>query len=222
MIKIITNFIDTHYYIVFIFMIIVLILVLLLLRKIYLYFHGNFGEGNIYKRLRRLYNEYDYPFIKQIILSYNNKSYAYYDAIVFGDYYIYVFDIKNHHTTLKIDPIDYWQFQEKDEIITIINPFYELEIKKHILRRYLEVDAYRIIDVVIINDKTKVVGQKGNHHLIKPSQITSLIRHYEQEATVSKMNPKFIEKIGNNILTINQKKNRRKIINNIKNQRVKE
>lgn len=220
--KIITNFINTNYYIVFFFLLLIIVLLLLLGRRVYHYFHGNFGEGNIFRRLKKLYEKYDYPYIKQIILNYNKKSYAYYDAIVFGNYYVYILEIKNHHTTLKIDPIDYWQFKEGNEIINIINPFYELEIKKHILRRYLEIDAHRIIDVVIINDKTTINGPKGNNHLIKPSQITALIRHYETNPKVSKMPPKFIEKIGNNILRLNKKKKRRQIINNIKNQRVKE
>ncbi|MDR3214883.1 MAG: NERD domain-containing protein [Bacilli bacterium] len=221
MLKIITNFIDNHYYLVFIFFLIIFFIILFIIKKIYRYHHGLFGEGNIYKRLRKLYSNYDYPYLKHIILNYNKKSYAFYDAIVFGDYYIYILEIKNHHHTLKIDPIDYWSFMEHHHEITIMNPFYELEIKKHILRRYLEVEQARIIEITIINDKTKTVGNHGPNHLIKSTQLQSLIKHYENNPALSKMNAHYIEKIGNNLLDVNQKKKKHQVINNIKNQRTK-
>lgn len=206
--------------IIYVLIIIIFIVLVLKIRKI---LKGNFGEANIFRRLKRIYNQYDYPYINQIILPINKESFAYYDSIVFGNKFIYILEIKNHSGNIKVDAIDDWIYLDKNkEKYTIVNPFYELELKKHILNRFLEIDRSRIIEVVVYNNNTKCIGNKKNHHLIAVNQIAALIKHYEKK-DVSRFTPDLIEKKGNYILDINikNKKIRKKVINDLENQRTK-
>lgn len=219
----ILKFFTSNIIIIYFSIIFIILLFILTLKKLYHYFYGNFNEANIFRRLRRLYKKYDYPFIKEIILPINKESYVYYDAIIFGDYYIYILEIKNHNNTLLIDSLDDWIVKDKKHSIKIMNPFYELELKKHILNKYIDINLYRIIEVTIYNNKTIIKGNKQNNILIKASQITSLIRHFESNTKYKKFSPNLIEEKGNYILDINVKKRkiRKKIISDLKNQRLK-
>lgn len=213
----------TNTFFVIIFYLVTTILIIIIAFKLKHYFKGTFNEANVFKRLKRIYNKSDYPFIKEIILPINKESFAYYDAIVFGNRFIYLIEIKNHSGYLKIDPLDDWIYTDKNKNKhLIINPFYELELKKHILNRFLEVDRSRIVEVVVYNTNTECIGNKGNHHLIAVNQINALITHYESKK-ISVFSPELIEKKGNYILGINNKnlKIRKKVISDLKNQRSK-
>lgn len=221
--KVIDFFYKNYIFVLILYTIIILVLIFLILKFIKYYF-GNFHEANIFRRLKKLYNKYDYPYIQQIILPINKETYAYYDAIVFGDKFIYLLEIKNHIGKVFIDPLDDWTYYDKKgQEHHFMNPFYELELKKHIINRFLEVDKNRIIEITVYNTKTKPQGNKGKNHLIAVNQISSLIQYYEKKENITKFSPDAIEDKGNNILEINVKKKsiRRKVINDLKNQRAK-
>ncbi|MGL4382374.1 MAG: nuclease-related domain-containing protein, partial [Bacilli bacterium] len=100
-----------------------ILLILIIVIRFYLSKRGYFGEGNIYKILKKLYLKNDYPYIKQIILPINKQNYVYYDAIVFGDYFIYIIEVKNHNGRIIIDPLDDWIYVDSKETkYTINNP----------------------------------------------------------------------------------------------------
>lgn len=190
----------------------------------YHFYYGNFGEGNVYKSLKKLYDKNDYPFIRQIILPVNAKSYAYYDAIVFGDKFIYNIEIKNHNGYLVVDPLDKWIFIDKNaKEITIPNAFYELEVKTHILNRYLEINPNKIINVCIYNKNTKIKGVKGRNQLINVKQIHSFINYFESIEDEPKIPISFIESKGNFVVSHNMKKlsKRRSVISRLKYLRIK-
>ena len=220
----IINFLYDNYFLIIIIYIIIIILLIYLILKFIKYYFGNFHEANVFRRLKNIYNKFDYPYIKQIILPINKETYAYYDAIVFGDKFIYLLEIKNHQGNILIDPLDDWTYHDKKgQEYHFMNSFYELELKKHIINRFLEVDKHRIIEVTIYNTKTKPQGNKGKNHLIAVNQINSLIQHYEKKENISKFSPDIIEQKGNYILEINikQRSIRKKVINDLKNQRIK-
>ncbi|MEG0283718.1 MAG: nuclease-related domain-containing protein [Erysipelotrichales bacterium] len=202
---------------------ILLLIVILIIYKIKKKYYANFGEAIVFRKLKQLYNKNDYPYIKNIILPINDEAYAYYDAIVFGNKYFYIIEIKNHKGYLKIDEVDDWVYSDNSEQHSFINPFYELEVKKHILNRYIEIDKARIIEITVYNKQTKPVGKKGHNHLINVSQLKSLINHYEKNPDISTIPPKVVEEKGNYLLDIDVKKRniRKKVISDLKNQRVK-
>lgn len=204
--------------------ILVVIIAVYTVYRIIHYFSGNFGEGNVHKRLKRIYNKYDYPFIKEIILPINEETYAYYDAIVFGDRFIYLIEIKNHKGKLIVDDINDWSYiddHQKEHVF--INAFYENDVKKHILNRFLNLNQHRIVELVVLNNKTSYFGQKGNNNLINAKQLKAFIQHFEAKDNIGKINPQYIVKKGNELLALNVKKRgvRKSVINDLKNQRTK-
>ncbi|MDL2211838.1 NERD domain-containing protein [Erysipelotrichaceae bacterium OttesenSCG-928-M19] len=222
--KEIINFITSNYYIIIAIYLIVFVLLIILFYKFKHSYIGTFSEANIFRKLKKIYKKYDYPYIKEIILPINKESYAYYDAIVFGDKFIYLIEIKNHHGDILIDPLDDWVYVESsNKQHPFINPFYELELKKHIINRFLEININRIIEIVVYNTKTKPQGSKGKNHLIAANQLNSIIKHYESRENIPKFSPDLIEDKGNYLLEINikKKKIRRKVINDLRNQRTK-
>lgn len=191
--------------------------------KIKHHFIGNFNEASFYRYLKKIYKKYDYPYIKEIILPINKETNIYYDAIVFGDKFIYIIEIKNHQGKLRIDAIDDWYYINKNNKYPFINPFYDLDLKLHVLNRYLEINKYNIIPVTVYSSQTKIEGSKGRNNLIKFSQISAFIKHFESKENVSKFTPDYIEKKGNYLLGINIKnrKERKKLINDLKNSHIK-
>ena len=220
----IISFFSNNYYLLFIIYILGFLLLVYFVFKLRNHFVGNFHEANVIRKLKKIYHKYNYPYIKEIILPINQESYAYYDAIVFGDKFIYLLEIKNHAGTILIDPLDDWIFiDSKKKKFVFMNPFYELELKKHILNRFLEINKTRIIEIVVYNNATKLEGSKGKNHLISFNKLSSIIRYYEEKENVSKIPPNVIEKKGNYILEINVKKRkiRKEVINGLKDQRMK-
>lgn len=202
-------------------MILIIIILYFFLKKKYI---GTFHEANIFRRLKRLYMKSDYPFIREIILPFNKENYAYYDAIVFGDRFIYVLEIKNQPGILKIAPVNDWLYVDNtNKEHPFLNAFYELNVRKLILNRFLDVHSSRIIEVVIYNNKTTVVGDKGSNHLINYRQIVPLIKQYEKRKEFDIIDPRLIEKMGNGILDYNirNRKIRNTVINDLKSQRCK-
>lgn len=203
---------------------IIILFVLFWFIKYYRFYMGNFKEGNVFKSLKRLYRKKDYPFIRQIILPINAKSYAYYDAIVFGDKFVYNIEIKNHDGYLVVDPLDKWIYVNKSaKEKSIPNAFYELEVKSHILNRYLEINPSKIINVCIYNKNTKIKGDKGQYNLISVKQIHSFINHFESLENEGKFPISFIEGKGNFVVSHNVKKaiKRKGVINRLKDLRIK-
>ena len=203
-----------------------LILVIIIIYLIFLikhHFFRNFNEAKFYRYLKRLYKEKDYPYIKEIILAINKETYIYYDAIVFGDKFIYLIEIKNHNGELKIDPLDDWYFNNKNKLFAFINPFYDLDLKLHVLNKYLEINKYRLIPLVVYAPHTKIVGYKGKNNLIMFSQIAAFINHFEGNEKTKAFSPDFIENKGNYILDINikNKRIRREVLNDLKNNHIK-
>ncbi|MDF9867371.1 hypothetical protein OKW22_000941 [Bacilli bacterium PM5-3] len=208
-----------NYYLLLAFYVLVALLVIFLIIIIKHNVVGIFHEASIFRRLKNLYKKYDYPYINEIILPINKESYAYYDAIVFGDKFVYLIEIKNHNGNLLIDPLDDWQYIKKNkQSFSFMNPFYELELKKHILNRFMEIDKNRYIEIVVYNNSTIINGKKGKNHLVAANQLNSLIRHYESMDNIQKFSPDFIEKKGNYILGINIKKRsiRKSVISDLK------
>jgi len=213
-----------NYYLLVVGYLLLALLLIYIISKIIKYNIGTFHEANVFKRLKKIYKKYDYPYIKEIILPINKDSYAYYDAIVFGNKFFYLLEIKNHNGPILIDPLDDWQcLNNKKHAISFMNPFYELELKKHILNRFVEIDKNRFIEVVVYNNKTKPQGKKGKNHLISVAQISSLINHYENKQDIKGFSPDFIEKKGNYLLEINVKKRsvRKSVITDLKIQHTK-
>ena len=219
--NIIDFFINNQITLLFVYFIII-VLVVLLIYKVKHHFFGTFNEAKFYRYLKRLYKEKDYPYIKEIILPINKETYLYYDAIVFGDKFIYLIEIKNHNGEVKIDPLDDWYYY-KNKVHPFINPFYDLDLKLHVLNRYLEINKYRLIPVTVYSPQTKIVGYKGKNNLIMFSQIAAFIEHFESNPNTKKFTPDFIEEKGNYILDINIKKKsiRKQVINDIKNNHIK-
>ena len=219
----IIDFVLKYDYLAFALLIVLLIGLILLIKMIIKIVIGNFNEANVFKRLKKIYKTNDYPYIKEIILPINKETYAYYDAIVFGNKFFYLIEIKNHKEQLFIDPLDDWYFVNKKKKIAFTNPFYELELKKHILNRFLEIDKNRLIEVVVYNTVAVPKGNKGKNHLIAVNQINALIKHYEQKDDLKSFGPDFIEKKGNYLLeiAINKKKIRKNVIEDLKSQRIK-
>lgn len=205
------------------YVLIVLVVIYVIYRIIH-HFTGNFGEGNVHKRLKKVYGKYDFPYIKQIILPINEETYAYYDAIVFGDRFIYLIEIKNHKGKLIVDGINDWVYiDDKQNEHVFINAFYENDVKKHILNRFLNLNQYRIIEVVVLNNKTSYFGQKGKNNLINAKQLKAFIQHFESKENIGKIHPAYIVKKGNELLGLDVKKRsvRKRVINDLKNQRTK-
>lgn len=198
-------------------------LLALIIYQIKRYFWGNFNDAKFFRYLKRIYKKYDYPYIKEIILPINKETYLYYDAIVFADKFIYLIELKNHKGTLVIDPLDDWYFHDKKNTYPFINPFYDLDLKLHVLNRYLDINKYRLIPVTIYSPQTNLVGHKGKNNLIMYSQINSFIKHFENNPHTKKFSADFIEEKGNYILDINVKKRsiRKKVINDLKNNHIK-
>lgn len=204
--------------------ILIILLVIYVFYRLIHHFTGNFGEGNVYKRLKKIYSKYDYPFLKQIILPINEETYAYYDAIVFGDRFIYLIEIKNHKGKLIIDEINDWGYiDDKQDEHVFINAFYENDVKKHILNRFLNLNQYRIIELVVLNNRTSYFGEKGKNNLINAKQLRAFIEHFEAKENIGKINPQYIVKKGNELLAIDVKKRkmRKQVIDDLKDQRTK-
>lgn len=219
------DFIYGNTIITVIFYLIIFILVVIFLLYLYKVNFGNFNEASLFKRLKRLYKEKDYPYIKEIILPLNEQQQIYYDAIVFGDKFIYLIEMKNHVGTLHIDPLNDWYYQDgKNKKISFTNPFYELDVKKHVLNKFLKQNQARYVELVVYNLNTKIEGNKGlGNNLVSIKQLNSFIKYQEQHSDLAIMDPTNIEKMGNYLLSINikKKKVRYKLINKLKNQRVK-
>lgn len=205
----------------FLFILSYIIIIVLVIYLFFLLKHiivGNFGEGNVLLTLKKIHKKYDYPYIKHIILPINKGVYTYYDAIVFGDYYIYIIEIKNHDGLVQIDTLDDWVYVDKrmkEHIIT--NPFYENEIKRHILNRLLDLKEDRIVEIIVANNTTNIKGRKGNNIVIRKKDLANTIYKYEHNATVSKLSHNFIEKKGNFLLSadVKNKKIRKKVIHDL-------
>lgn len=207
-----------------VFYIVLIIIILLIIKLIFNKHIGKFKEAKLFKYLKKLYKQTDYPYIKEIILPINEDTYVYYDAIVFGDKYIYIIEFKNHDGLLMIDPVDDFTYIDSNlNKNTFTNAFYETEVKKFILNRFLEINKDRIIEVVVIGPKVKVQGEKGNNYLIKLSQVNNFIKKHENHSDIPKFDIDFIESKGNYLLSSNVKKKkiRRKIIDELKNNRYK-
>lgn len=206
------------------FYLVLIIIIIFIIRYIQNTFIGNFKEAKLFKYLKRLYKQEDYPYIKEIILPINSDTYVYYDAIVFGDKYIYIIEFKNHDGLLLIDPVDDFTFVNRNmKSYTFTNAFYETELKKHILNRFLEVNRERIVEIILVGPKTKIEGIKGNNYLIRLNQVNNFIKYHENKSDISKFNIDFIESKGNYLLSSNVKKRsiRKKIIDELKNSRSK-
>lgn len=219
----IINFLLNNQITLLIIYLLVILLITFIVLNIKHNYIGNFNEASFYRILKKLYKKYDYPYIKEIILPINKETNIYYDAIVFGDKFIYIIEIKNHQGKVKIDPIDDWYYINKNKKFPFINPFYDLDLKLHVLNRYLEINRFHIIPITVYSKNTLVEGSKGNNNLIKFSQITSFIKYFESKENVSKFSADFIEKKGNYILDINVKnrKARRRLIYDLKNSHIK-
>lgn len=207
----------TNIFIVLAYLLIIIILAILIV-IVKNYYYGNFGEGNIFKTLNKIYHKYDYPYIKQIILPINKGVYTYYDAIVFGDYYIYIIEVKNHDGLLMVDTLSDWTFiDKKTKEHTLSNPFYDNEVKKHILNRLLDLKDNRIIEIIVANNGVNLKGRKGDNIIVRRKDLAKIIRQFENRPSVSKMPPAFIEKKGNFLLSANIKnrKIRKKVINDL-------
>ncbi|WP_423363744.1 nuclease-related domain-containing protein [Mycoplasma sp. P36-A1] len=218
------DFLYNNTIVTYILYIIAIITIIILLFKLKKKFYGNFSETNLFRRLKIIYKEYDYPYIKEIILPMNKENYIYFDAIVLADKYIYIIEMKNHSSKLYADNLNEWYLiNNKDKKITITNPYYELDVKKHVLNRYLNIDANRIIPIVVYNIDTHIISKDNPINLISIKQLKSFITKFESSSNYPKFKGEFIEKVGNELLSYNVKnpKIRYKVINKLLNQRTK-
>jgi len=218
------EFLNEHFYIMVAIYIMAFLVIVLLSRHFYLKKKGIFGQATLYTRLRKLYDEKDYPWIKEIILPLNDQQYLFYDAIVFGDKHIYLIEMKNQKGEIVSDLLDDWYFIDgKMNQIIIPNAYYDLEVKTHILNKLLRQHLNRYINVIVCNEETTIKPPYDKNRIINVKQIESFIKFHEQKSNLKTISIKNIENMGNFILSKNVSNwfIRRKEINKVKNQRIK-
>jgi len=218
------DFLSQHFYLMIAAYVVVFLLLVLIIYKIYLKRNGHFGQTNLYRRLKKLYKEKDYPWIKEIILPINDQQYLFYDAIVFGDKHIYLIEMKNQHALIHTDKIDDWSFQDKkNKAILIPNAFYDLDLKTHILNKLLQINTRVYIPVIVYNNHTQIKKPFNKNRIISVKQVSAFINHHEQASKLPKMSVSKIEELGKEVLDENITNYfiRRKVLGMIKNQRLK-